>query len=542
MASSAINQEVIPLRPSLAFVGTPEYTAFRKNAPQRHTPFAKSEVRVQFNGQPGYGMLVSATMTSGCDLIGKMYLEWTIPEMILAFNGTPATTGLAAAVTLAPDFAYSAIEYVEIFIGANRIDRHYGRWLQIWNSLTKTADQRSKIAEVIGGRVSTSKASELFSPVGLVVNKDDSLPLTNRYQTYYNPDSSNAGEKCRISAQTVRAPLNFWFCEDSAQAIPLLALNVAVTVTVQFKPISDLAFLSLEATTLTPNTPAVAQIVQGDSAILTFTDTVYSSTITMPATGSCPPGQAFTYYSTPLTYMPLKAPSLVYTGYNISTMERALFIGGPSEYSITTLQSAPAAVISIANPTIEINFNKHVKELVWFITPKPYASHTFSTLLSGKGGVYAKGNTLVMDRRIIKNSLQDDKSYLLPADYVSDARHPMQSCAIMFEGNTRVEERDYTFYSAVQSTDNHTGVLPVGAYCYSFAINPEDSRQFSGQANMSSIKTIRFVMKMNPILFSPNNNTTTLPIVDRVYYFYCFGRTLDTLRVISGQAGLATAI
>ena len=100
--------------------GDPQITYF-KVVYRRHTNFSMECIEQTFNGTPGNGNKVSCTISRNGDLIGAMHLE--VPRNGQAMSATPAT------------FA-NIISEVEVEIGGQKIDKHYGKWLDIWYGLT----------------------------------------------------------------------------------------------------------------------------------------------------------------------------------------------------------------------------------------------------------------------------------------------------------------------------------------------------------------------------------------------------------------------
>jgi hypothetical protein len=80
-------------------------------------------------------------------------------------------------------FGLRLINYVEIEIGGQKIDKHYSHWLYVWNEL--------------------------------------SLPVSKRYG--YNEMVGAYGGG--VTAQTLYIPLEFWFCRNIGLALPLIALQ-----------------------------------------------------------------------------------------------------------------------------------------------------------------------------------------------------------------------------------------------------------------------------------------------------------------------------
>jgi len=108
--------------------GDPQITYF-KVVYRRHTNFSMECIEQTFNGTPASGSKVSCTISRNGDLIGAMHLEYTNPS-----------TALTTFAGLVSD--------VEVEIGGQKIDKHYGKWLDIWYGLTEPSKRK---AAVLGG-------------------------------------------------------------------------------------------------------------------------------------------------------------------------------------------------------------------------------------------------------------------------------------------------------------------------------------------------------------------------------------------------------
>jgi hypothetical protein len=174
--------------------GNPQITFF-KVVYRRHTNFSMESIDQTFNGAVGFDRKVSCTISRNGDLIHRMYLKLKL------------TPGSGSALTLTTGAAHDIVKSVEIEIGGQRIDKHYGEWLDIWNELTQTQGH----ADAYGLMTSITTTT---------VGKSDTMYL----------------------------PLQFWFCRNPGLALPLIALQYhEVKVNVEFGPAAANAN-SLDAT------------------------------------------------------------------------------------------------------------------------------------------------------------------------------------------------------------------------------------------------------------------------------------------------------
>ena len=146
--------------------GNPQITFF-KVVYRRHTNFAIESIEQTFNGNPGYGNRVTCQISRNGDLIHRMYLAVQQEE------GGAAGCGY---------FGLRLIDYVELEIGGQKIDKQYSHWMYIWN--------------------------ELSLPVGKQKGYDD---MINKVGTH--------------GAKQLYIPLEFWFCRNVGLALPLIALQ-----------------------------------------------------------------------------------------------------------------------------------------------------------------------------------------------------------------------------------------------------------------------------------------------------------------------------
>lgn len=131
--------------------GDPQITYF-KVVYRRHTNFSMECIEQTFNGTAAASSKVSCTISRNGDLIAGMHLQFTQPA-------SSAITTFAGLVS-----------EVEVEIGGQKIDKHYGSWLDIWYGLTTGADK--PIAAVLGGD------SELgFVPLQFWFNRNVGLAL-----------------------------------------------------------------------------------------------------------------------------------------------------------------------------------------------------------------------------------------------------------------------------------------------------------------------------------------------------------------------------
>jgi hypothetical protein len=173
--------------------GNPQITFF-KVVYRRHTNFALEAIEQTFNGTVDFGRKVSCTVSRNGDLIHKVYLQVDLPALTMS-AGTVAWTR---------NIGHVIIDYVNIEIGGQEIDRHYGDWLNIWNELTQTSEKEDGYNVMIGSTVALTTAA------------------------------------ASIPASTLYIPFQFWFCRNPGLALPLIALQYhEVKFNISFRAASE---------------------------------------------------------------------------------------------------------------------------------------------------------------------------------------------------------------------------------------------------------------------------------------------------------------
>jgi hypothetical protein len=166
--------------------GNPHIT-FWKVLYKRHTNFAIEAMRVNFTGAPVYGQRVVATVNRNADLVWKTYVEVTLPDTV-----TTPEPNLTWSSGVQRRLGYALLQQIEVEIGGQIIDRHYGEWLYLWETLTADFSQAYKLDGLVGGALG---------------------------------GTSTAKTACQGRPNVLYIPLQFWFNRNPGLALPLIALQ-----------------------------------------------------------------------------------------------------------------------------------------------------------------------------------------------------------------------------------------------------------------------------------------------------------------------------
>ena len=195
-----------------AYISGNPHITFWKVLYKRHTNFAMEAFRVNFTGSPQYGQRVVAVVNRNADLMYKTYLEVQLPDT--------QTVDVKWTAAYERRLGYQLLKKVEVEIGGQIIDTHYGEWLFLWENLTSNFDNSVKLDSMTGGYLGGTETTAI---------------------------------SCGGRPAILYIPLQFWFCRNPGLALPLIALQYhEVRINVTLSPATDLV------TARTPGTTTVS--------------------------------------------------------------------------------------------------------------------------------------------------------------------------------------------------------------------------------------------------------------------------------------------
>ena len=188
--------------------GNPQIT-FWKVTYRRHSNFAMESIEQTFNGQADFGRRVNCTISRNGDLAYRTYLQVTLPEINQELSSTSGGSVYARWLDYP---GHQLIEQVEVEIGGQRIDKHYGDWMQIWCQLTLDKNQESGYKKMVG---QTTQLTFMTDPS--FADVDGPCDSTGPRQV--------CAPRNALPETTLYIPLQFWFCTNPGLALPLIALQ-----------------------------------------------------------------------------------------------------------------------------------------------------------------------------------------------------------------------------------------------------------------------------------------------------------------------------
>lgn len=309
----------------VVLTSNPSITFF-KTVHRRHTNFAMECISNNFSGTTEFGRTATCTISRNGDLIHKVYLKVTMPPIkddMLEKNAKGAIYGWARKT------GHALIKNVEIEIGGQRIDKHYGEWMEVWSQLTLPAEKKDGHATMIRG---------YDGEQGYELQPDEQVVLY--------------------------IPLQFWFCTNPGLSLPLIALQYhEVKVKFEFRKKEEMLYV--KHTSNDAYDPANPH--NNGTSAWTY-DGSLGTNITADTSASDVIGDSASNVTLGSIDNDLHAELLVDYIY-LDTDERRRFAQVSHEYLITQLQHTGEESFTSSNQSFRLNFNHPVKELVWVTVP-----------------------------------------------------------------------------------------------------------------------------------------------------------------------------
>jgi len=423
-----------------------------------------------------------------------------------------ASSGADNNIALVEHYGHSLIKECEIEIGGQKIDKHTSMWNRVYSDLTEFNPSghyggNPIVASSIQPRGYNGNGTlyQLMTGNGLGLNTDGAASISNNLSANGTGNGTINGITYKIGAGSGTAaqidthifiPLNFWFNRNPGLALPLIALQYhEVKIKMTFETVLNLA----RTTTQTDASRLIGSNTLNDSKNFSlWVDYIY-----------------------------------------LDTDERRRFAQVSHEYLIEQLQYSQST-ISTQNPSINLNFNHPIKELIWTM------------------------------RNTTTGTSEDGGRHQTPAANLGDPTSGPASIDEMggnwqlkLNGHDRFKGRDTKYFTRTQVWQHHTGyggVPTVGLLdssnipnklrtvggdsiaVYSFALKPEE-HQPSGTCNFSRIDNAQLVGSSIQVFASTGAEAASLQDIGLTrstdVTLTIFAVNYNVLRIMSGMGGLA---
>lgn len=462
--------------------GNPMITYF-KTIYRRHTNFATEVIEQSFNGDTNFGKKLSAIISRNGDLISNVIISAVLPTL--------ESDDASVVLRWTDNVGHHLLKTIEIEIGGQLIDKHFGDWLDIWAQLTVPAEKQEGYYTMIG----QDPVDMLGRPTGL--QKDV--------------------EGAHVQGRAIFIPLQFWFCRNYGLALPLIALSYhEVKLNVEFAHVDELirsAGIEMRSIELQAQL-WVEYIYLDDDERRRFAQTVHEYLIEQVQRNT----------EIIESSNSREAPSTHNISLNfLHPVKELVWVVQPIEYlSGTDRQNSNYTSVK-SNPPVDAVVHAETNlPVVGSATTEPLGLGSISTKI-----------------RLRDISMQ---SCVKPPG----SRNPVVRAKIRLNGNDRIVTRLGSYFNWVQTRDHHTCIpKSPGINVYSFALMPE-KHQPSGTCNFSRIDNAFLVLSTAVLTTGTENIETTYPglgtptkLLSSTCQCRIYAVSYNVLRIMQGMSGLA---
>lgn len=469
----------------------PEITFF-KIAYKRYTNFSIETVAQYFKNTPDFGRRVTVNISKNADLLGQIYVYVNLPDIIRS-NHSFLPDGIKQ-FAWCKKIGMAIIKYVDLEIGGILVERNFGDWLNIWNELTTDYGRIPAYNKMIGN-------IELLTT------------HTNGKQSY-----------------GLNIPLNFWFCQDSGLALPLVSMihndikihvefndftNVWLDSPTNYIKVTDPFCLFQKDELIKQNINGISAVgkfvyydysnqylfynkLSGDFMVPTSNDSKYVITgaITNFQTNIAPNSllvsdESYFRFNTPSIIEAYLLVNYIY----LDNEERFNFINKAHQYLVPLIENISEQNFYSANISYKIPFTNPNKIIFW--RPQLVSNITSNDLFNYTLYPIADTDTTIIDKEtIILNSIN------------------------------RMDPNNIELYTNLQIYLNNFVSSQKGISMYSFSIYPKDY-QPSGTLNFSQIDDTNILMTLNKKINYQN-----------IVTIRAYGLQYNLFRISDGLGGL----
>lgn len=480
--------------------GDPQITYF-KTVYRRYTNFSIEAIPQFFDQSPDFGKKVTATLTRSGDLLGQTFIVLDLPAIpeFITEDALPDTLRKFAWVK---KVGYALIKYVEVEIGGQRIDKHWGEWLNIWSELTETKNEAldNMIGNVTDNVSYTSSKTgyRLFIPLffWFCRHRGLALPLVClQYNDVKITIELNDANTCYVIGPTHDIPVRddivhftpFEYIEQTVDSVTSAGIFVTYDVITKklyyIKATDRIAFRSLDANALrytgrvNPSNP--------EPDLARFRADYIITGLSSNATAYPQDNTSEEEVDTSIDELHIPKCFLLIDYYFLDREERIRFMKSKHEYLIEQLQYSGESALQSNSALIRLPFNQPCKELIWI-----------SQLDSvGKGYLNDRFNYTDSYKYVTVISENDEYYYELERsdrEYqinIPAGKNLVYTAELLLNSQVRSLRKNGNYYNYLVPYYTHTRAPALGINGYSFSLFPEDL-QPTGTCNMSRVDDI----------------------------------------------------
>ena len=191
--------------------GNPQVTFF-KAVFRRYTNFSIESIKQNFSGNVDFGRRITCTISRNGDLIHRLLVEIKLPTLQKITGETNNIYGQG----WVDEIGHAIIKSVELEIGGQLVDKHYGHWLEVHSQLTEEVHPGHHLAE------DTDSTATLIGEGTASSNLNNYQKMAYAGGISFNIKTVGAAT---ASDQIMYVPLRFWFNRHVGLSLPLIALQ-----------------------------------------------------------------------------------------------------------------------------------------------------------------------------------------------------------------------------------------------------------------------------------------------------------------------------
>ena len=460
--------------------GNPQIT-FWKGLFKRHTNFAMEPFRINLTGMPMWGQKQSATLGRHADLAYSTYLSIQLPALDTTKSGSPTIQWNNEQGRL----GYNLLDYVEIEVGGQLIDRLYSEWLYLWDTLNSDYNTSFKLNQMVGGGLSSG------------------------YTTLPDPSGCVRATGRASHPNVIFVPLPFFYTKNPGAALPLIALQYhEVKININWNKSQFVGHVQSNGST--PASTSALSAPPAPSSVALYVDYIYLDVDERRRMAQ----ESHEYLIEQVQFNEDKGVSAANNRIDLTfnhPVKELVWVVQPERFTNCKIAEPLARTSGVYRPD------------VGRLSPFTYTYLNQRATITNTSDAYTQP---IFDQWIQING--QDRMDRRDGDYFSKVQpfqhHSGTMKPIGFDdfSNPPVDP---------QGGSNIKPAVHQAIYSYSFALKPEE-QQPSGTCNFSRIDTATIVMNMSGdyvIDESTDNNWNV-----RVY-----ATNYNILRIMSGMAGLA---
>lgn len=535
--------------------GNPQMTFF-KVVYRRYTNFSSEYIKQDATGPNTLSDDVPTQLyckiDRNGDLIQQIYFVFDLPDIYSAYDWESSQElirdGRNPELSIykfswVENLGTTIINWVNISIGGQEIDKQYGEWMNVWAELNLDNSVLDGYNEMIGN------IPELFSPEivpgangfyptsslnpNLNIDYQQAAVLRDVRDPYSNPYLRHPS----IRSRKIYVPLNFWFCNNPGLALPLIALQYHdIYLKIELRPLNEI-YTIIDTDHDSPSLgfrirPNQLKQKQAIGNFITQKQDWNYETLIQDKSNDYINSQDNMGWNL--------NPHFLINYYFLDKNERERFAAVTHEYLITQIYTSTFLGI-VGSKTMELKLHNPCKQLIW-TTKRSDLSEGLNQWTNYSNwwkqqDPYTIGTEFFLKSQDVGDKKIEEFFKNVPNKATDQfyVQNILKEARLLFEGQERFSTQKFGYFNYLQPYEYNIRTPKNGIYVFSFSIEKENY-QPSGACNMARIKKIQLEVETTPIPSLENPNETLQFAYG--YNFNVYAVNYNILRIMGGMGGL----